>query len=256
MVDDIREQLTAEYPADQLICDGTVADVSQNCASNRCAPRVKQYDACYKHKTSGEYVWGQYKNNTSYDEVNVSMSSCNRLEIKKVDSSGNVLTGATVTITGISYNKEETIGSSVIEKLSPGTYKVKETGAPMGYELDETEITITVASNGEITVADASNVYARTTTATRNARLSIENTQEEQPACYKDKITNEYIWGKYEKDDRYELISDKGQDDCYVEMLVPKTDYNINRLVLVVMSLFAIIGLGYIIYSHYLRTHK
>ena len=162
MVDDIREQLTAEYPADQLICDGTVADVSQNCASNRCAPRVKQYEACYKHKTSGEYVWGQYKNNTSYDEVNVGMSSCNRLEIKKVDSSENVLTGATVTITGTSYNK----------------------------------------------------------------------------------------------DDQYELISDKGQDDCYVEMLVPKTDYNINRLVLVVMSLFAIIGLGYIIYSHYLRTHK
>ena len=131
--------------------------------------------ACYYNSSTGEYDWTDSPK-TGYTKLeNTPQEQCNRLIIKKVDENGVVKSGATVTITGPNnYNETKTIGNATLEKLSPGTYKIKETVAPTGYILDQTEITVTVSSTGTITVSNASNLYDRSTTATINAQRQEE----------------------------------------------------------------------------------
>ena len=286
---------------------------------------------CYLFTTT-EW-WSQAVFKKTFSQIYLCLDKCNKLDFKKVNIEGTEIEGASFTITGPSYNVTKTIGHDTIEKLGVGTYTIKETTAPTGYNKDETEITVVVSNNGEISINSASNIYERSTSATRNASLSIKNTLEEQPACYQNKTSKEYVWGKYKDNNSYDLVADiteedkcklpkcyynpntddykwdiepptddyqpvdaitveencvkveidacyknkttgeyvfgkyetnnayelvpnTDKDDCHEEIdNVPKTDYNINSLIIITMVLFSLFGFGFVVYSNYLKNH-
>lgn len=74
------------------------------------------------------------------------------LKLKKTDSeNGGVLAGAEFTLTGNNYSKTEVAdseGEVKFTELLPGEYKLKETKAPVGYELPtDNEHTVTVTKD-------------------------------------------------------------------------------------------------------------
>ncbi len=331
--------------------------------------KLEEVPACYQEKTGdgeiAKYVWGKYEGNSNYTLVaNTQEAQCNVLTILKVDEKGAFLTGAKIKITGPNnYNETKGIGFGFsLSKLSPGTYKLKEIEAPTGYKLNQTEITVTVSSTGTMTIANASNLYNRSTSATRSAYLSIKNEKEEacyynsstgeydwtnspktgykivqgvssvnyckdvcyydnnkkeyiwqrkseitipelveitqinskdkcQPfcyysskdddykwdalppsddykvvdsidvetncvkkeveACYKNISTGKYVWGKYEKDSAYSLVSGVNQDECHEPITeVPKTDFDVSKIIYIAVAFLAVAGTGFILYSY------
>lgn len=110
------------------------------------------------------------------DETNVS--------IYKQSSSGAFLPDATITITGkdVEYSKTAVTNASgeiALLKLVPGTYIIKETVAPSGYQLDYDEHEFTIDENGKVTgttviVDDPIEIPLPTTTA--NVTISKTNT--------------------------------------------------------------------------------
>ena len=79
------------------------------------------------------------------------------LKLKKVDESGNALTGAEFTLTGVSTKKTYTVdenGELTIAGLMPGSYELVETKAPSGYLAASETIVVTVADDGSVSVAE------------------------------------------------------------------------------------------------------
>ena len=201
--------------------------------------------ACFKKKETQEYFWGTYSGISEYERVDGinSFKECNKIVITKVDNKGNTLTAkAEITITkpDNSIEKHE-VGSIVLNKLKAGVYKIEETKAPDGYQLDKTVITFTVSEeDGKITINDASNIHSKSSSATKNANISIKNNKldnfcwkktgqngneyeqrptspgegwvkienekcDETPACYKK--GNAYYVGKYDGIEGYSNVS-------------------------------------------------
>src|SRR5699024_8303452 len=84
-----------------------------------------------------------------------------KLSILKVDENDttNVLPGATFTLTGLDNNYSEILttneeGKLTFTNLTPGTYTLRETHAPEGYEDKELEWKIRVKSADEIVILD------------------------------------------------------------------------------------------------------
>ncbi|WP_270330400.1 MSCRAMM family protein [Lapidilactobacillus dextrinicus] len=86
------------------------------------------------------------------------------LRIKKIDSETNeLLAGAEFTLTGPDDKTTQVVTSKNVDgqdwniefkNLKPGTYKLKETKAPDGYELDNTEHKVVIAQDGSVTYDD------------------------------------------------------------------------------------------------------
>ena len=88
----------------------------------------------------------------------------NKIKIVKVDADDNEtkLAGAKFKLTRVSDGKEYELttdaqGEAVSEKLVAGEYKIKEISAPVGYELDSKEYSVTV-KDGEATIQTVTNV--------------------------------------------------------------------------------------------------
>lgn len=80
------------------------------------------------------------------------------VDIYKVDATNEAtkLDGATFTLTKGSYTFEATTangGKATFAGLEKGTYTLKETVAPNGYNLNTTEYTVTIGDNGAITTS-------------------------------------------------------------------------------------------------------
>lgn len=74
------------------------------------------------------------------------------VKIRKINESGQPLAGAEFTLTGNGVNQKATSGSDGWAKwtgLQPGTYQIKETKAPAGYELSAETWTAQVTSGGK-----------------------------------------------------------------------------------------------------------
>ncbi len=79
--------------------------------------------------------------------------------IKKTNSSGKALSGATFTLTnsktGLQSNvTTDTNGDAVFDNLEPGNYTVQETQAPTGYQTDGTVYNLTVNNDGTVSSSD------------------------------------------------------------------------------------------------------
>lgn len=76
------------------------------------------------------------------------------LKVNKVDQSGNPLTGASFELTGPNQYKKELSNQSTFEftNLKPGTYTLKETKTPDGYQPLKNPITIVIDSQGKVTI--------------------------------------------------------------------------------------------------------
>ena len=94
--------------------------------------------------------------------------------------------------------------------------------------------------------------FIYTPTITYSSAL-VGNLNKSTFANYVNKATGEYVWGKYEKDNSYELVKNTSKDDCHeVVKEVPKTDMDINGIILVSMIILAFIGIGLIAYSNHI----
>lgn len=88
-----------------------------------------------------------------------------RVSLAKVDEAGNPVPGVTFTLLGsngrsIGTYKSDTTGIVEIYLLPPGTYTVRETAAPPGYQVDNTPISFTIPSSadGEVPMVTLGNV--------------------------------------------------------------------------------------------------
>ena len=64
-------------------------------------------------------------------------------------------------------------------------------------------------------------------------------------ACYKNNV-GEYVWGDFNDNDDYELIPDvKSPNEC-VSVIVPKTDFDISKIIYIVTIVSVIFGIGFV----------
>ena len=77
----------------------------------------------------------------------------------------------------------------------------------------------------------------------------------EIPACYTNISTGKYAWGKYENNSSYKLMPGITETNCK-EVKVPPTALNVTKLIYVIMSIFAVIGIGFITYSKKMKKYN
>ena len=74
--------------------------------------------------------------------------------VLKVDTKGNPLPGAKFYLLGAEVEViTDANGEATFRNISPGNYTLKETKAPDGYKLDQTDKTVTISDKGEISVS-------------------------------------------------------------------------------------------------------
>lgn len=152
-------------------------------------------DACYKDSKKN-YYYGQYNNVDGFTKVDVIKDNCNNVRIQLVDDNNKSLQGGVFTLEnkGMTYNNIQTytIGETNITELVPGNYVLKETSAPNNYELDSTEINISVTSDS-IFVTGGTNIDLGFTNGTKSINLIIKNKKVEDK-CYA-LSNNSYCYG-------------------------------------------------------------
>ena len=125
------------------------------------------------------------------------------VEIKKTDEDGNKLEGATFTLKGNGYEKDEDTNSrgiAIWESLKPGDYTIKETKAPDGYELSAKTFKVTVKDGNDETVdaGTCTNKKTPTTVKTpKQGKLKLTKVDEETNIALKDAKFE--VWDKDQK---------------------------------------------------------
>ena len=128
-----------------------------------------EYDSTNKITVGGvEYVVHEVKDNAA--DLAVVMTNtytewaATDILIHKVDENGSPLAGATFTLYDTEGNavKEKTTGANGYAEFGPfqeeATYYLKETVAPVGYQVNETVYTVTVSASGSEYVAAITNL--------------------------------------------------------------------------------------------------
>ena len=230
---------TASVP--QSSCQGEWNVTNDYCNSKNTTPTPTpssgypssgSNNACYKNNTDSTYVYGNYSKDSNYTKVSVSKDKCNSIKLKKVDDTGNVISGATFTLSQKNNNNTLTqintysAGEVLIEQMGAGNYVLKETIAPAGYQLDSTDINITIDSNGIVSVnVTNSNIDLGTTNMSNNVVIALKNistnstpTPAVDEKCYIKRgngTDNMYCYGTKEKCSTYEdEIMGKNATDC------------------------------------------
>ena len=88
--------------------------------------------------------------------VSLKIDSFGKLELSKLNTNGDLISGAVFKVTGPDgYNKEVTVtnGKITLDKLKKGTYTIKEISAPYGYLLDTKTYNVEVKVNQTATQA-------------------------------------------------------------------------------------------------------
>ena len=86
---------------------------------------------------------------------NVKVQLLGKLELSKLNTNGDLVSGAKFKVTGPNYNQDVVVnnGKITIEKLIPGTYTIKEVSVPKGYLLNTNSYNIEVKANQTSTQA-------------------------------------------------------------------------------------------------------
>lgn len=87
--------------------------------------------------------------------MKLKINSVGNLELKKLNTDGDLIDGAVFTVTGNDYNKDVEVknGKIILENIKKGTYTIKEKTAPKGYLLDNQTYIVEVTVNGTSTQA-------------------------------------------------------------------------------------------------------
>lgn len=132
---------------------------------------------------TAEGVAGQGGNITGADFVNTKKVTTGNIKVKKVDAAtpATVLKGAVFTIytdeactttAGTMTTGDDGTGTS--EALTAGTYYVKETTAPEGYDLNATRFTVTVTAGQTVEVKDGDqNAYVTDTKKVMTGNITL-----------------------------------------------------------------------------------
>lgn len=124
--------------------------------------KVTTWKSCMSTPSSSEYqnlyvVWKAHTDSYVAGTVTQSIpyNANGTVQIKKTDEDGKPLAGATFSLesdTGIKLAQTtKADGLAVWKNLDPGTYTIKETKAPDGYEISSQTWTATVAADGTVT---------------------------------------------------------------------------------------------------------
>ncbi len=117
-------------------------------ASGKTLNNSVTFTSTEKNSTTGSYMTAVGASGTAETTI------ANRIKIEKVDAEDNaiLLEGAEFEVTNSSGETftltTDSDGTALSEILKQGTYTVKETKAPTGYVLDETEYEVTVGDEG------------------------------------------------------------------------------------------------------------
>ena len=220
--------------------------------------------ACYKKGST--YTWGNYNGVSGYIKVTGVSSStdCNNFCWKKTGTNGNEYQ-ENITSPGTEWTKVGKVGSVTCSE------------APACYQKGSTYIWGTYDGTSGYTKVDniteqngcAPKCFYNSTTDNYKWDIlppsddyKLVDTivdekycvKQEVDACYKNKLTGEYVWGKHEKDSDYELIVNTSNEDCHETITeVPKTDFDVSKIIYIAITVLAMAGIGFIIYSYYFK---
>lgn len=128
-----------------------------------------------------------------------------KLELSKLNTNGDLVSGAKFKVTGPNYNQDVVVnnGKITIEKLIPGTYTIKEVSVPKGYLLNTNSYNVEVKANQTSTQAISNSeptgkiILRKTDKYTGNTPRVIGTTH------HGDASLNGAIYSVYAKNDIY-----------------------------------------------------
>ena len=197
-------------------------------------PIPVEKDKCYV-LPNNVYCYGKEADcGTNYLKIIDSKDKCNTIKVTKVDEQNNKINGAVFVLEnakGTEINNFS-IGEANINELAEGSYILKETFAPVNYELDASDIRITVSSDGNVIVTGSNNITVsenNTRGVSVTIRNSLKEVKDDKKNCYVNYgigKENTYCYGKEEEcKDFGELLEGKDEDSCKEnDMCYRKTD--------------------------------